>query len=395
MNDLRNAVFPSITSSSSLLMNHHSGPSYFQTSNQNKQHQQLSQLSQMSSQQHQQQQQQQQQHTRTLRNEVLPTPSFQPSSSVSSHSHSHPLNVDYVNNVNNNTPNSSLNNTNVNNTNVNNTVNNTNNSNNNNPIQPSSSTVVIGKGRVPKKAPGNRKLRSLVHSKVQQYVNAKSKMVKSSIVTDIYFTIQEMCLKEGSSPPFVRYDGNSYTITSESVAREKITSTFRDCLHDRYKSSSKNKVAKRRLANKEKAENERKQRLQAQQRQFLNLPPSQQQQVTIDNNITSTAPQQTQQAQTTFHQKQQQQLGNSNSISKLFPNHLPKTAAGSGNGNGAGMTRIGTFSAPMFEFLGPVDRSLFDMVAPVPIPDMDCASTCSSSSSTSYQSQHTTTSSTF
>lgn len=122
--------------------------------------------------------------------------------------------------------------------------------------QPSFSTVVIGKGKVPRKAPGNRRLQSIVQSKVHEYVGAKSKMVKSSIVTNIFFTIEEISRQEGG-PPFVRYDGRSYHTVSESAAREKITSTFRDSLHDRYKSSSKNKVAKRRLANKQKAERER------------------------------------------------------------------------------------------------------------------------------------------
>jgi len=134
-------------------------------------------------------------------------------------------------------------------------------------IVPTTSTVVIGKGSVPKKAPGNLKLRKLVQEKIPEYVNATSKMVKSSIVSDIYFSIEESCMEEGNSPPFVRYDRNGYTKSSESIAREKITSTFRDCLHDKYKSSSKNKVAKRRLANKKKAESKREmmQRIQREQ----------------------------------------------------------------------------------------------------------------------------------
>mmetsp|Transcript_24456 Transcript_24456/g.51669 ORF Transcript_24456/g.51669 Transcript_24456/m.51669 type:complete len:307 (+) Transcript_24456:149-1069(+) len=239
-------------------------------------------------------------------------------------------------------------------------------------LQPTASTVVIGKGRVPKKAPGNRNLRHLVQDKVQDYVSAKSKMVKSSIVTDIYFAIEELCRKEGNAPPFVRYNGTGYSKTSESIAREKITSCFRDCLHDRYKSSSKNKVAKRRLANKEKAEIKRKHRLEEQQREFLRremlpMPPS-----TVQSPTTVTHEQ--------THPRQQQHQhhdfsqSNHNS-SFLYLNQLqPK------------ISRIGTFSTPLFEFVTtPVDRSFFENI-PVPIPDMDCASTCSSSSS-SYQSK--------
>lgn len=226
-------------------------------------------------------------------------------------------------------------------------------------IQPTASTVVIGKGRVPKKAPGNKKLRELVQEKVHEYVSAKSKMVKSSIVTDIYFTIESMCKAEGTAPPFVRYDGLGYTRTSESVAREKITSSFRDCLHDKYKSSSKNKVAKRRIANKEKAEQKRKKRLEDQQREFLrrevNLMP------------TSNPLNQHQLQQIPHHLKNN--LGNSALLLGHQLNHL---------------SRIGTFNEPLFEFIKAptVDRALFEKV---PVPELDCASTCSSSSA-SYQS---------
>lgn len=124
-------------------------------------------------------------------------------------------------------------------------------------IIPTVSTVVIGKGSVPKKAPGNRKLREMVAEKILEYANATSKIAKSTIVTDIYFAIEDNCLREGSSTPFLRYDRNGYSKISESLGREKITSTFRDSLCDRYKSSSKNKVARRRLANQKKAEKKR------------------------------------------------------------------------------------------------------------------------------------------
>jgi len=248
-------------------------------------------------------------------------------------------------------------------------------------IQPTASTVVIGKGRVPKKAPGNKKLRELVQEKVQEYVSAKSKMVKSSIVTDIYFTIESMCQSEGSAPPFVRYDGIGYTKTSESVAREKITSSFRDCLHDKYKSSSKNKVAKRRIANKEKAEKKRKKRLEEQQREFLRremqlMPPSN----PLNQQHQHQQQQQQQQQQAHQQQVQQAQLQLKNSLSNnafLLANQMPH------------LSRIGTFNAPLFEFTNtpPVDRGLFEKV-PVPVPELDCASAYSSSSA-SYQSSST------
>ena len=156
-------------------------------------------------------------------------------------------------------------------------------------IQPSLSTVVIGKGekkisrylsnffnqnillltswftffnttviqiligKIPKNAPGNIHFRNLVRDRLQEYVDAKSKAVKSSIVTNVFSSIQETCFREQGAVEgvFLRYDHGFYSIASESAAREKISATFRDCLSEKYKSSSKNKVAKRRLANKE------------------------------------------------------------------------------------------------------------------------------------------------
>jgi hypothetical protein len=251
-------------------------------------------------------------------------------------------------------------------------------------IVPTESTVVIGKGSVPKKAPGNRKLRALVQSKVNEYVNARSKMVKSSIVTDIYFFIEESCLKEGNSPPFVRYDKDGYTRSSESIAREKITSTFRDCLHDKYKSSSKNKVAKRRLVNKKKAEKKREtlrlaqqQQLDVLQNELLKIRQADECATTFSPALIQSAfnisqpqlPQQIQQSQQQQQQQQQQQFANlqhnssfNNLYSKLF-NPTPIQPL-----------RIGTFSKPLIEF-SDVDLE--------PVPLAASAESCNTSSSSS------------
>ena len=144
-------------------------------------------------------------------------------------------------------------------------------------MKPSIYTVVIGKGKTPRQAQGNYNLKSLVRKKLEEYMNAKSRRIKSLIVTEIYNTICKSCLllqveekEEDESlslssqayySAFVRYDGKSYTPVTddESVPREKITSEFRNYLSDRYKSSSKNKVARRRLANKKEKESKHQQ----------------------------------------------------------------------------------------------------------------------------------------
>lgn len=249
-------------------------------------------------------------------------------------------------------------------------------------IIPTASTVVIGKGSVPKKAPGNRKLRALVQEKVPEYVNATSKMVKSSIVTDIYFAIEEACLKEGSSPPFVRYDKDGYTRSSESIAREKITSAFRDCLHDKYKSSSKNKVAKRRLVNKKKAEKKRETLLLAQQKQ-LDILKKELLQIRQADECTSASPAMVPSSTYPQQQQLQQPVFNNNNDSGLsrnnnsFQNLYSKLFSSSQLSN---LPRIGTFSAP--KPIIELDRSFLDFdMEPVPIAEpCECSSTCSSSS---------------
>lgn len=255
-------------------------------------------------------------------------------------------------------------------------------------IVPTESTVVIGKGSVPKKAPGNRKLRALVQSKVNEYVNARSKMVKSSIVTDIYFFIEESCLKEGNSPPFVRYDKDGYTRSSESIAREKITSTFRDCLHDKYKSSSKNKVAKRRLVNKRKAEKKRENLRMAQQQQLdvlqnellkirqtdesvSNFTPA-----LIQSAFNVSQPQLPQQIQQSQQQQQQQfaNLRNNSSFNNLYSKLFTPTPI-------QPLYRIGTFSKPLIEF------SDIDL-EPVPLAASVESCNTSTSSSTCSSDNH-------
>lgn len=244
-------------------------------------------------------------------------------------------------------------------------------------ITPTDSTVVIGKGSLPKKAPGNRKLREMVRDRVQEYASANSKIAKSSIVTDIYFAIEESCRKEGSLTPFVRYDRNGYSKISETLGREKITSTFRDCLSDRYRSSSKNKVARRRLENQKKAEHKRgliihsslslDQPHRGQQKAMVPILPSPDDCMSsYPSFIPSSCP-----PQPLKENEQQESIKRERNFidicSKLF---FP----GSSTDGGSNTTSPPmTSSTPaLFEF----DPSFLE---PVPIPELDCCS-CSSSS---------------
>ncbi|OEU07010.1 hypothetical protein FRACYDRAFT_272281 [Fragilariopsis cylindrus CCMP1102] len=205
--------------------------------------------------------------------------------------------------------------------------------------KPSIYTVVIGKGKTPRQAQGNSNLKSLVRKKLEEYVNAKSRRIKSLIVTGIYNSICKSCLllqveekeEEDESlslsvqayyySAFVRYDGKLYTpVTDDSIPREKITSEFRNYLSDRYKSSSKNKVARRRLANKKEKESKH------QQLQQQLYETHEEQEVPIKNIVIS-----------------QQRLNSSTSSSKISI------------GNVAKLSRIETFNDDLSRSFGLYD----------------------------------------
>jgi hypothetical protein len=109
-------------------------------------------------------------------------------------------------------------------------------------FQPLSDSVIIGKGKMPAQASGNKRLRVLVNLQIENYGNAKFKREKTYIVTNILHTIQELC----TVGAFVKFDGERWWEVSDRISREKIACMFRDSLSGQYKSSNKNKVAKRR-----------------------------------------------------------------------------------------------------------------------------------------------------
>ncbi|CAJ1959225.1 unnamed protein product [Cylindrotheca closterium] len=109
-------------------------------------------------------------------------------------------------------------------------------------FQPLADSVIIGKGKMPAQASGNRRLRELVDVHLQNYANAKYKRDKTFIVTNILQSIQDLC----PVGAFVKFDGERWWEVSDRISREKIACMFRDSLSGQYKSSNKNKVAKRR-----------------------------------------------------------------------------------------------------------------------------------------------------
>ena len=111
-------------------------------------------------------------------------------------------------------------------------------------FKPGPHSVVIGRNRDSKNAAGSKRLKTIAAGLLQEYADANTKPEKSEIVTRIFNMIEEVC-PSGGFVKFSQEHGRWIRATASS-AREKIGYVFRDLLADRYRSSSKSKMARRR-----------------------------------------------------------------------------------------------------------------------------------------------------
>jgi len=111
---------------------------------------------------------------------------------------------------------------------------------------PSENTVIIGKGRAPREAPGNKKLQALVIAQVSTYSQCQERKVRAGIIRSIMETVAETCSDAEGDVPFAKFDGQRWWRVDETTIRENISAAFRNKLSDKYKSSTKHKSAKRR-----------------------------------------------------------------------------------------------------------------------------------------------------
>ena len=117
-------------------------------------------------------------------------------------------------------------------------------------FQPNAYSVMCGRGNSCFNYVGNRRFRVIATMFMAQYSTADSKLAKSKIVSQILDMI------ESSGGGFVKKNeknGKWYEV-SEAVAREKIGSQLRDCLHSQYKSSAKSKLARKAMMKKAREE---------------------------------------------------------------------------------------------------------------------------------------------
>jgi hypothetical protein len=110
--------------------------------------------------------------------------------------------------------------------------------------QPSKYSVVLGRGRACRKAEGNHHMGEIVKDACPKYSKATSKQAKSEIVTTVVNTIHMKC-PDGAA--FVRLVNGRWNEVGEHVAREKVGYLFRELIHEKYHSSTKSRMARRRL----------------------------------------------------------------------------------------------------------------------------------------------------
>jgi hypothetical protein len=101
--------------------------------------------------------------------------------------------------------------------------------------------VRCGRGKDCFNAFGNRRFRVIIEMFQERYKTAESKSAKSNIVSNII----DMIRSAGGG--FVKYEDGQWWEVGDNAAREKVGATFRDILHDKYRSSSKAKSARRKI----------------------------------------------------------------------------------------------------------------------------------------------------
>jgi hypothetical protein len=108
---------------------------------------------------------------------------------------------------------------------------------------PGKYAVICGRGKACTASTGNRNLRSLVMSYLKPYSQSRNKVEKSSIVSAIMTSVRQ------ASPDgaFVKIEAGVWREVDEGFAREKIGCLFRDYLHTQYRSSTKAKLARRKV----------------------------------------------------------------------------------------------------------------------------------------------------
>lgn len=109
--------------------------------------------------------------------------------------------------------------------------------------------VVCARGAMVKKHVGNQLFRKMIKESVHAYANARSKISKSLVVSDVVDFFRER-----SPGGFVREQDGVWHAVSENLAREKVGQAFREHLSHQYRSSTKAKRRRWKQAEQKQAE---------------------------------------------------------------------------------------------------------------------------------------------
>jgi hypothetical protein len=111
-------------------------------------------------------------------------------------------------------------------------------------FEPFPYSVLIGRGKTCAEATGNKRLKVIASTFLDEYSQAaESRIDKSIIVSKIVDMIRD-ATPQGA---FVKQEDGIWWEVSDHVARERVGSMLRDMLHEQYRSSSKSKLAKRKI----------------------------------------------------------------------------------------------------------------------------------------------------
>ena len=110
-------------------------------------------------------------------------------------------------------------------------------------FEPKKYSVLIGRGKINTDAVGNLRLQVLASTILPRYMRCKTKQQKTEIVSMLVSWIQEAC---GVGAFVKKVDGRWWEVSGH-MAREKVGYVLRDLLAHKYRSSSKAKVARRRV----------------------------------------------------------------------------------------------------------------------------------------------------